>query len=156
LFPRPILKFIAAALLAICWTQTANAEDSHDDHSQCTQDATWTNFQPPVQVYGNKLMVGARGLGVLIITSDTGHRLIEGGSPGQTQLTKATPRALGLQIRDIKWILVSHAHCDRFRYPPVKGSRAVAEGESLRLGNLILSAHATPHSGQHDLDLAVL
>ena len=176
------MKFIAAVLLAIFWTQTANAEDSHDDHSQCTQDATWATPQSPVRIHGNTWHVGPRGLGVFIITSDTGHVLIDGGIPGQTQLIKANLRALGLQIRDIKWILVSHAHCDhaggvaelardtgaqviagsrdvaslasggrndphygnRFRYPPVRGSRAVADGESLRLGDLTLNAHATP------------
>lgn len=33
---------------------------------------------------------------------------------------------------------------DRFRFPPVQVARTVADGERLRLGGLVLTAHATP------------
>ena len=35
-------------------------------------------------------------------------------------------------------------YADRFPFPPVHVSRAVANGERLRLGDLVLTAHATP------------
>jgi metallo-beta-lactamase class B len=35
-------------------------------------------------------------------------------------------------------------YANRFRFPPVRVTRAVADGERVRLGDLLLTAHATP------------
>lgn len=102
--------------------------------------------------------------------------------PGDAPLIEANIRYLGINLRDIKWILNSHAHSDhaggmaqlardtgaqvissaadtpllerggdddpqygdRFPFPPVHVARIVTDGESLHLGDLVLTAHATP------------
>ena len=150
--------------------------------SACAGDPSWTARQEPIRIYGNTWHVGPQGLGVFLITSPGGHVLIDGGLAGNTSLIEANIRSLGINLRDIKWILNSHAHCDhaggiaelaratgaqviasaadtlslarggrddpqygdRFLFPAVRVTRTVADGENLRLGTLVLTAHATP------------
>lgn len=78
----------------------------------CPDDSTWTAPQAPFRIYGNTWHVGPRGLGVFLITSPAGHVLIDGGVPGGAALIEANISSAGFNVRDVKWILVSHAHCD--------------------------------------------
>ena len=148
----------------------------------CAKNPTWTTPQKPFRIYGNTWYVGPRGLTVLLITAPTGDALIDGGVPGYTPLIEANIRAIGINLREIKWILNSHAHCDhaggmaklahdtgaqviasaadtpllerggrddpeygdRFLFPSVHVSRTVADGERLRLGDLLLTSRSTP------------
>lgn len=148
----------------------------------CVNDPSWTAPQKPFRVYGDTWYVGPRGLGVFLITAPTGDVLIDGGVPAGAPLIEANIRSLGINLRDIKWILNSHAHCDhaggitqlahdigaqviagaadtpllargghddpeygdRFPFPPVHVTRTVTDGESLHLGDLVLTAHSTP------------
>jgi metallo-beta-lactamase class B len=150
--------------------------------SSCVNDPSWIAPQPPFRIHGNTWHVGPRGLGVFLITSPTGHVLIDGGVPANAALIEANVRRLGFDPRDIKWILNSHAHCDhaggiaqiardtgaeviasaagaqalarggrgdpqygdQLPFPPVRVSRTVRDGDALRLGDLVLTAHATP------------
>jgi metallo-beta-lactamase class B len=143
---------------------------------------SWTAPQEPFRIYGNTWYVGPRGLGVFLITSGSGHALIDGGVPGSASLIEANVKKLGMDLHDIKWILNSHAHMDhagdiarlaldtgaeviagapdtpllerggrddpqygdRFTFPAVHVARTVADRERLRLGDLVLVAHATP------------
>ena len=73
---------------------------------------SWTAPQKPFRIYGNTWYVGPRGLGVFVITAGTGDVLIDGGVPGDAPLIEANIRSLGIHLRDIKWILNSHAHSD--------------------------------------------
>jgi len=143
---------------------------------------SWTAPQKPFRIYGNTWYVGPRGLGVFLVTAPAGDVLIDGGVPGDAPLIEANVRALGIRLRDIQWILNSHAHSDhagglaqlahdtgaqviagagdipllerggrgdpeygdRFPFPPVHAALTVADGEHLRLGDLVLTARATP------------
>ncbi|HEX5818443.1 MAG TPA: subclass B3 metallo-beta-lactamase [Gemmatimonadales bacterium] len=87
--------------------QAATASDS-----TCVNDPSWTAPQKPVRIHGNTWHVGPRGLGVFLITAPTGHVLIDGGVPGNVPLIEANIRSLGIDLRDIKWILNTQAHCD--------------------------------------------
>ncbi|MBK7594095.1 MAG: metallo-beta-lactamase [Gemmatimonadetes bacterium] len=78
----------------------------------CPDDSTWTAPQAPFRIYGNTWHVGPRGLGVFLITSPAGHVVIDGGVPGGAALIEANITSAGFNVRDVKWILVSHAHCD--------------------------------------------
>lgn len=171
---------MAALLASSLLVQSALAHEAND--SSCVNDPSWAVPQKPFRIYGNTWHVGPRGLGVLLITAPTGHVLIDGGVPGNAPLIEANIRSLGINLRDIKWILNSHAHCDhaggiarlarasnaqviagaadtqllargghddpqygdRFPYPPVRVTRTVTDGENLRLGDLVLTAHSTP------------
>jgi metallo-beta-lactamase class B len=56
--------------------------------------------------------VGTDGLGSVLITSDRGHILIDGGLPASAPLIEANIRALGFRVSDVRLILNSHAHFD--------------------------------------------
>jgi metallo-beta-lactamase class B len=172
--------FIAALFASSLFVQNVSAHTAND--SSCVNDPSWIAPQKPFRIYGNTWHVGPRGLGVFLITSRTGHVLIDGGVSGDASLIKANIRSLGIDLHDIKWILNSHEHCDhaggiaqlakdtgaqiivsapsipllerggrndphygdRFPFPPVRVTRTVTDGESLRLGDLLLTAHLTP------------
>jgi len=78
----------------------------------CVLDSSWTSPQRPFRIHGNTWHVGPRGLGVFLITAPTGHVLIDGGVPSNAALIEANIRSLGIELRDVRWILSSHAHCD--------------------------------------------
>jgi metallo-beta-lactamase class B len=63
-------------------------------------------------VFGNTYYVGTNGLGAILITSPSGHVLIDGALPESAPLIIANIRALGFRIEDVKLILNSHAHYD--------------------------------------------
>lgn len=73
---------------------------------------SWTAPQQPFRIYGDTWYVGPHGLGVFLITAPTGDVLIDGGVPGDAWLIEGNIRDLGINLRDIKWILNSHAHSD--------------------------------------------
>lgn len=148
----------------------------------CVNDPSWAAPQIPFRIYGNTWHVGPHGLGVFLITAPAGDVLIDGGVPEDATLIEANIRTLGINLRGIKWILNSHAHCDhaggiaqlardtgaqvianaadapllargghddpeygdRFVFPPVLVTRKATDGERLRLGDLVLTAHSTP------------
>ena len=161
---------------------TSAVQANAASHASCVNDPSWIAPQTPFRIYGNTWHVGPRGLGVFLVTARTGEVLIDGGVPSDAALIEANIRNLGIDLRNIKWILNSHAHCDhaggisqlehdtgaqviasaadipllargghddpeygdRFLFPPVHVTHTVADGESLRLGDLALTAHLTP------------
>lgn len=78
----------------------------------CAHDVTWTEAVAPVRIHGTTWHVGPKGLGVFLVTSPSGHVLIDGGGPGGESLVLDNLRRAGVEPRDVKWILISHAHCD--------------------------------------------
>ena len=78
----------------------------------CASCAEWNASQKPIRIYGNTYWVGTHGLGAVLITSDEGHVLIDGGLPESAPNIVASIEALGFRVEDIKLILNSHAHFD--------------------------------------------
>ena len=149
-----------------------------------TERAAWDAPQTPFRIYGNTWYVGPHGLSSILI--DTGHGLavFDGDLPESAPLIEAHIRALGFHVRDVKWILNSHAHIDHAGgiaalqrasgaqvlasaagahelelggadtadplygsvpyYTPLRHVRVVGNGESVRLGNVAITAHYTP------------
>ncbi|WP_180539265.1 subclass B3 metallo-beta-lactamase [Nevskia soli] len=85
---------------------------AQNKHSPCANCAAWNEPQQPFRIYGNTYFVGTHGLSSVLITSATGHILIDGALPESANLIAANIRALGFRIKDIKLILNSHAHFD--------------------------------------------
>lgn len=80
--------------------------------SKCANCATWNTPQQPFRIYGNTYYVGTHGLSSILVTSSTGHVLIDGALPTSAPLIIANIRALGFRVEDVKLILNSHAHFD--------------------------------------------
>jgi metallo-beta-lactamase class B len=152
----------------------ANAPVSSQDQPYVTQFA-------PFQVMGNIYYVGPAGVSSFLITTAEGHFLIDGGIPQTAPMIEANLAALGFSIRDVRYLLNSHAHADHagglaqlkrdsgaffaasaadrpileagrisygpsadFGFPPVRVDRIIADGDTLTLGGVTLTAHLTP------------
>jgi metallo-beta-lactamase class B len=72
----------------------------------------WTAPQAPFKIYGNTYYVGSKGLTSLLITSEFGHVLLDGGLPENARQIAANIQALGFKLNEVKAILNSHAHRD--------------------------------------------
>src|SRR5690606_5615964 len=105
--------------------------------------AGWNAPQEPLNIHGNTWYVGTRGLASILITSDTGHVLIDGGLPDTAPLILENIAALGFHAEDIGLILHSHPHFDHAggiaALQQVTGARVAAVeagAAALRAGNV--------------------
>src|SRR5262245_34035711 len=80
--------------------------------SSCKDCPVWNVPQQPFKIYGNTYYVGTHGLGSVLITSDTGHVLIDGALPESVPQIVSNIRSLGFRVEDIKLIVNSHVHFD--------------------------------------------
>lgn len=72
----------------------------------------WNDRAPPRRIFGNTWYVGTCGLSAVLVTSDQGHVLIDGGTVAAGPLIEANIRALGLDPHAVKYLLNSHEHSD--------------------------------------------
>jgi metallo-beta-lactamase class B len=175
-----MIRAISAAILMALAPVAAFAADPQP----CGMCAEWNQPQEPFSLYGNSYYVGVRGLSAVLITTPSGHVLIDGGLESSVPQVVANIRKMGFRIQDVKYILNSHAHFDHAgalaelqrqsgavvlagtpalpslaagvalgedpqaqdadRYEPVANLRGVADDEVVRLGELAITAHATP------------
>jgi metallo-beta-lactamase class B len=85
---------------------------AQDRPSSCADCPKWNMPQQPFNIYGNTYYVGTHGLGSVLITSPTGHVLIDGALPESVPQIVANIRSLGFRVEDIKLIVNSHVHFD--------------------------------------------
>lgn len=83
-----------------------------DEAISCDNCAGWNEPQDPFRIHGNTWYVGTQGLSSLLIETDDGLILVDGGLPQSAALIDASIQELGFDTRDVKAILVSHAHFD--------------------------------------------
>ena len=76
-----------------------------------TREANNSAF-PPHRVIGNVYYVGTQDYASFLITSDQGHILINPDFEDSVPLIEKSVEQLGFKFRDIKVILISHAHGD--------------------------------------------
>ncbi|MBG9387816.1 SMB-1 family subclass B3 metallo-beta-lactamase [Caenimonas sp. DR4.4] len=93
------MKGLLAAALVLC-AGTAAAQGD------------WDAPQAPFTVHGSTNYVGTAGISALLITSPAGHILIDGTTVAGAKVVAANIRTLGYDVRDIRYILSSHAHGD--------------------------------------------
>jgi metallo-beta-lactamase class B len=78
----------------------------------CTNCPVWNQSQQPFRIYGNTYYVGPRGLTTILLTSKSGHILLDGALPESVPQIVANIRSLGFRIEDVKLIVNTHAHFD--------------------------------------------
>ena len=175
----PLRVVLSAALaIAAMFPARSGAEGISTDRG------AWNAPQAPFRIYGNTWYVGPHGLSSILVDTGQGLALFDGDLPESAPQIEAHIRALGFRVRDVKWILNSHAHIDHAggiaalqrasgaqvlastagayelqrggrdpgdpqyglvpEYRPVRQVRGVRDGETLRLGNVAITAHDTP------------
>ena len=83
-----------------------------DPPKACTQCAAWNARHAPFKIFGNTYYVGVKGLSSVLVTSDNGLILLDGGLPQSAPLIDAGIRELGFKTADIRLIVTSHTHFD--------------------------------------------
>lgn len=179
------VSLVVLSLLALV-PQTASTFKP-DPPMVCGSCDAWNGPQEPFRVFANTWYVGMAGVSSILITSDDGHILLDGGLSQSAPAIDANIRRLGFRTEDIRLIGASHEHYDhvggiaalqRFTgapvamspagvralaqgmpndddpqislgrdvnaFPPVANLRTVADGETLRVGSLSITAHHTP------------
>lgn len=111
----------------------------------CLQPAAaydWNTPQEPFALYGNTYYVGTHGLSAVLITSNEGHILIDGGSDKSPAQIVRNIRQLGFKVEDIRLILSSHEHIDH--------AGGIAELQRLSGAEVLAGSAAVPvlRSGQ--------
>jgi metallo-beta-lactamase class B len=171
-----VARLTAAFLTAITAIVTLQGQEA-------TPRARWNEPQAPFKVFGNTFYVGPKGVSAVLLTSDAGHVLIDGGLPESVPQIAGNIRLIGLRIEDVRLIVNSHVHYDHAggigelqrlsgatvaaREPSARvfeqGTsgpddpqyglvediariakvQVVKDGETLRVGPLAVTAHAT-------------
>jgi metallo-beta-lactamase class B len=176
------------ALLLSLATTTAPQTQLHADEApnKCSNCTNWNAEHAPFKIYGNSYYVGVDGLSSVLITSSKGHILIDGGLPQSAELIVKNIAQLGFSIKDVKWLLNSHAHFDHvgglaalqrmsgatvaaspdsaqamrlgnalandpqagfgdtMKFPIISDTKIIADGDSIILGNNVVTAIFTP------------
>jgi metallo-beta-lactamase class B len=105
--------FVLGAALALALTVTqAPVALLPDPPRACGDCAAWNEPREPFRVFGNTYFVGTAGLSAMLIASDQGLILLDGGLPQSAPLIDANIRKLGFRTDQITLILNSHAHYD--------------------------------------------
>jgi len=72
----------------------------------------WTTVVPPFRIAGNLYYVGSRDLASYLITTPQGHILINSNLVTSPRQIRAGVEKLGFHWREVKILLISHAHYD--------------------------------------------
>ncbi|MDX2238421.1 MAG: subclass B3 metallo-beta-lactamase [Hyphomonadaceae bacterium] len=141
----------------------------------------WRRPVEPFTILGNVHYVGAEGVSAFLITTPQGHILLDGGVAEMAAPIAANIAALGHDVRNVRYLLNSHAHFDHagglaalqmqtgatfvaseadratlesghigygpaaeIDFAPIRVDRVIADGETIELGGVRMTAHMTP------------
>lgn len=104
---------LALLVAALSYPAGSAAQTIHGyTPEECPSCEAWNGAHEAVSIFGNSYWVGTEGLGSILIASQAGHILIDGGLPESAALIEQNIRSLGFRIEDVQLILNSHAHFD--------------------------------------------
>ncbi|MFZ5616109.1 MAG: subclass B3 metallo-beta-lactamase [Pseudomonadota bacterium] len=106
----PALLFAFAA--ASCASASASSAMTNAPSLWAASNPDWVEPIEPFRIHGDIFYVGTRGLSSFLIATPEGHFLIDGGLPENAPIIAANIGKLGYDVKDIKYLLNSHAHFD--------------------------------------------
>ena len=99
-------------LLALLLAFVPMAASSQSDNGWRAQRAEWNRPMEPFRIVGNVYYVGTKGLAAYLVTDPKGHILIDGAMEESAAQIAANIRRLGFRIKDVRFLLINHAHWD--------------------------------------------
>jgi metallo-beta-lactamase class B len=166
---------LCAALSVLLLAAPTRAQSYGPEHPE------WTTPIAPFKIADNLFYVGSKDLASYLIVTPAGDILINSNLKSSPPLIEKSITQLGFHLRDVKILLISHAHFDHDagsaqllrdthakymvmdadvpvvqsggrndfaypddRYPPAKVDRVLHDGDEVRLGGTVLTAHKTP------------
>lgn len=106
------LLLIALTLSSVATLAQTPSKLQPDPPMVCSDCDAWNARKAPSRVFGNTYSVGTEGLGAILITSKSGHILLDGGLPQSAPLIDEYIRKVGFRTEDVELIVNSHAHYD--------------------------------------------
>jgi metallo-beta-lactamase class B len=100
---------IVITLMLLVTGQPALRPDPPKDCGDCP---AWNAPREPFRIFGNTYYVGVADLSSVLIASEQGLILLDGGLPQSAALIDANIRKLGFKTESIRLIVNSHAHFD--------------------------------------------
>jgi len=79
---------------------------------KCEDFDEWDKPSPPFELLGDTWYVGTCGISAILVLGEDGHVLIDSGVEAAAPLVLENIRALGIDPRDIRYLLMSHEHFD--------------------------------------------
>lgn len=130
--PAAKLSVLALAAVAVAGPAASQYRDS------------WTKPAAPFRIIGPVYSVGSDGLGVYLIQTKDGAILIDGGVPEMAAMVEGNIKALGFDLKSVKYLLNTHAHFDHSgalaQLKRVSGAKMVGselDRESLESGHYL-------------------
>lgn len=105
-------RLIAAGALFALFYAGAGAAEIAAPSKWARSNPNWVEAIAPFRIAEGVYYVGSLGLSSFLITTPEGHFLLDGGVPENAPMIAANIKALGFDIRDVKYLLNSHAHFD--------------------------------------------
>jgi metallo-beta-lactamase class B len=136
---------LACAVLSACGFASAAEPVLPQGTAYRTPDA-WRQPVAPVRIADYTWQIGTAGITALLVKTDEGALLIDGGLPQAADMLLAHMRTLGVAPDDLKFILTSHAHGDHAG--PVA---AIKRATGARVLNNAESAVLMAHGGSDDI-----
>ncbi len=168
----PAIRSVILALAIL--TVIAGAAHAQAPPQSQASDLLKTMNQPmqPFHIIGNIYYVGASDIGVYLIVTPSGDILLDGGFVETAPQIEANIPKLGFKLKDVKFILNSHAHLDHAggisemkratgakfvameqdvpaltagtSFPAATPDRVIHDGDTVTLGPVTMTAHLTP------------
>lgn len=136
---------IACLLLCACGLARAAEPVLPQAQAYETPDA-WRQTVPPVRIADRTWHIGTAGITALLVRTDAGAILIDGGVAQAADMLLANMQSLGVAPGDLKLILTSHAHGDH-----AGPLAAVRRATGARVLNSAESAWLMAHGGSDDI-----
>jgi metallo-beta-lactamase class B len=106
------MSFVLALLLIAQSNPNIRRPFKSDPPVTCAACPGWNVQIDPFRVFGNTYYVGTKGLSSVLVTSERGHILLDGGLPQSAEIIDRNIRKLGFKTEDVELIVNSHAHFD--------------------------------------------
>lgn len=112
MFPR--VAVLACVLLVQTNPTLASPPQASAPQGNATppHSSDWTEPFPPHRMIGNIYYVGSRGLASYLITTASGHILINSNLESSVPSIRENIEKLGFRLSDVKILLISHGHFD--------------------------------------------
>ena len=98
---------------------------------------------PPFHIIGNIYYVGASDITSYLIVTPAGDILLDGGFVETAPQIEANIQKLGFKLKDVKFILNSHAHLDHAGGIS-EMKHATGANDTVTVGAVTMTAHLTP------------
>lgn len=106
------LTLPSSILASLCLSCSAQAAQPLPQLVAYHVDAAWLTPVEPVQISDHVWQVGTARISSLLVKTDAGAILIDGGMPQTGELVLANLAKLGVKPGDVRLILHTHAHAD--------------------------------------------